>query len=321
MTAETIEKQLVEFPVAFFVEKFSHRLTTAIDRYGFKGAVFGASGGIDSLVTAALCVKAKQGRDQWTVMGLQMNDRRIKGEIYNADIYRTLGVDLISVDITESAVEMEKRSHLPSRQLSVYLMKLVLRCTPIRTIRDLTLSVMSGDAPNWVMSHYRLLTLLHRLRVSKLKAYADRHGHMVLICANRTETSLGYYVEGGIDDPNMGDLAPISGLYKTQVIKTAQFLRLPKRVIKQRPSPGFGGIYDEEIIGPYEAVDPILIGLELGYSDQEIAKALDSLAHKWTGESHLRKVPSYDAQYVQFIRKLVKLHTITRRNGKPERKK
>ena len=50
MTAQTLEKQLVEFPVAFFVEKFSHELTTAIDQYGFKGAVFGASGGIDSLL-------------------------------------------------------------------------------------------------------------------------------------------------------------------------------------------------------------------------------------------------------------------------------
>lgn len=75
---------------------------------------------------------------------------------------------------------------------------------------------------------FNLLTLLHRLRISKLKEYAARHGLMVIICANRTEGMLGYFVEKGIDDPEMGDYAPISGLYKCQVICTARFLGFTK---------------------------------------------------------------------------------------------
>jgi len=80
-----------------------------MDRQGFRGAVLCASGGLDSLVTAALCLRARGKRDKWQVVAFQMNDSRIKGELYNAEMYRALGADLIQTDITTEAIDMEKR--------------------------------------------------------------------------------------------------------------------------------------------------------------------------------------------------------------------
>ena len=105
----------------------------------------------------------------------------------------------------------------------------------------------------------------------------------------------------------MGHFAPISRLYKTQVIRAAQFLKLPERVIRQKPSPGFGGIHDEDLIGPYEAVDLILVGLKLGYSDEEILESLSVHSGNWRNEERFKTAVLCDTKYVQFVRQLVEI--------------
>lgn len=303
-----LNKKLFEFSVDLFVERSAQNLAAEMDRQGFRGVIFGASGGIDSLVTAALCLKAMEKRDKWKVVAFQMNDSRIKGELYNTEMYRALGAVLIQTDITTEAIDMEKRLGMPPRWLTLYLMKLVLRWVPTRTKRRVILAVKAGEAPGWVLIHYRLLTLLHRLRIAKLKEYATRHGLMLVICANLTEALLGYFVEQGVDDPQMGDYAPLSSLYKSQVIRVAQFMGLPEHLMRQRPSPGFGGIYDEEIIGSYELVDLVLVGLQLGYSYAEITQAISPYACKWRKKGPFRRKGPYDIQYVRFLRRLAKLN-------------
>jgi len=308
MTLEVLRKHLLDFPVELFVESTSENLIAQMENKKLRGVVFGASGGIDSLVSTALCLKASEKRNSWRVVGLQMNDTRIKGESYNNEMYRDLGIDLIVSDITAEAIFHEKQSGMPPRWLTVCLMKFFLRWTPTMARRRLILALKAGTAPGWALIHFQLLTLLHRLRISKLKEYAARHGLMVIICANRTEGMPGYFVEKGIDDPEMGDYAPISGLYKCQVIHTARFLGLPEKVIRQRPSPGFGGIYDEEIIGPYGLADLVLVGLQLGYSDIEITQAICSYDQKRNRKAPLRRKVPFGIQYVDFIRKLVELN-------------
>ena len=145
------------------------------------------------------------------------------------------------------------------------------------------------------------------MRIVRLKEYARRHGLMPVICSNLTESSLGYFVKQGIDDPKMGEFAPLSTLYKSQVLHLAQFLGLPEEVIDQKPAPGFGGIYDEEIVGPYELVDLILYGLQIGCSDTELIRALVPRTYKWKRKGFFMGKNPYDIQYVRFIRKLATL--------------
>ena len=304
---EILEKKLFEFPVDLFIKRSAQNLATEINRQGYRGVILGASGGIDSLVTTALCLKAMEKRDKWKVVALQMNDSRIKGELYNIEMYRSLGADLMQTDITSEAIDMEKDLGMPPRWLTEFLMKLVLRWMPKRVRRWLILAVISGKAPEWVLIHYQLLILLHRLRIARLKEYASRNGLMIVICSNLTEASLGYFVEQGVDDPQMGDYAPLSALYKSQVIRVAQFMGLPENVIHQRPSPGFGGIYDEEIIGPYELVDLVLVGLRLGYSDAELLQAVWPHACKSKKKTPFWRKNPFDIKYVRFITQLATL--------------
>ncbi len=290
---EAAEESLARFDPAEFVLSCRKYLRSVVRKNTKNGIVFGASGGIDSLVTAALCARAKDGME-WPVAGLQMTDSRIRGENYHPGAYRNLGVELIQEDITGEAVQQKKDFHLPSRRVTLFFMKLVLRQLPVRVRRWLILQVKSGSAPRWAMNHLELLTLHHRIRIARLKAFAVERGLVVVICANRTEAMLGYFVEQGVDDTRMGDAAPIAGLYKTQVIAVARYLGLPAEIIAQRPSPGFGGIYDEEILGPYELVDPILAGFDLGYSNEKIAR--------WAASGSHGPGPPEAARYVRFLR-------------------
>jgi NAD+ synthase len=313
-----LEKELFEFPVDLFVESSAWNLAEAIHRQGFKGAVFGASGGIDSLTTASLCLRARKQRQEWQVVAFQMNDSRIKGELYNPEVYRALGAHLIQTDITAEAIGMEKRLGMPPRWLTGCLMKLVLRWLPVRVRRRMIVSVKASQTPGSIHIHYQLLTLLHRLRIARLREYATRHRLMLVICTNLTEISLGYFVEQGIDDPQQGDCAPLSGLYKSQVASAAKFMGLPEHIVHQRPSPGFGGIYDEEIIGPYELADLVLVGLQLGYSDGEITQALRPHACRSWKMAPFRRKASCDIEYVRFLRELVTVNARKRQSESQE---
>ena len=182
------------------------------------------------------------------------------------------------------------------------MMKLVLRRCPQRFRRWIILRVKSGNVPRWGMRHLELLTLHHRIRIARLRAFAAERELLVIICANRTEALLGYFVEQGVDDTRMGDAAPIAGLYKTQVIAVARHLGLPAQIISQRPSPGFGGIYDEEILGPYELVDEILAAFDLEYPDEKIARWVAS--NRGTSRAQ-------GERYIRFLRALS--HTAARK--------
>ncbi|MBW1801564.1 MAG: hypothetical protein JRJ85_12650 [Deltaproteobacteria bacterium] len=299
-----LKNALLEFSVEGFIERTVSLIVEQFDRRGFLGTVFGASGGIDSLVTASLCLRAG-----CKVVGLQMNDSRIKGEIYNPDLFRDLGVDLIEMDLTREAVESEKRLGMPPRWLSINVMKLALRGLPPGIRRRFILAIMDRKVPDRVFNHYRLLTLLHRLRISRLREYAADRKLMVVICANLTEILLGYFVEQGVDDPEMGDLSPLARLYKTRVISTARFLGLPEGIIRQRPSPGFGGVRDDDIIGPYESVDRILIGLNMGYSDNKIARLMGPMTHMPEHRRLFGRKNVRDIHHIRFIRQLVQNHS------------
>ena len=296
ISIEAAEKNLAHFDPGMFVGSCRKALRSAVRENAKKGVAFGASGGIDSLVTAALCAKASKNKTGWPVIGLQMIDSRVHGENYHPEAYRKLGVELIQKDITNEAIQQEKNLHLPPRRMTVFFMKLVLRRLPARYRRWFILQVKSGSAPRWGMKHLDLLTLHHRIRIARLRAFAATQGLLVVICANRTEALLGYFVEQGVDDTRMGDFAPISGLYKTQVISIARHLGLPGKIIRQRPSPGFGGIFDEEILGPYELVDPILSDFDFGYSDKEIAR--------WVVSKGRGIGPAEADRYIRFLRTL-----------------
>ena len=82
---------------------------------------------------------------------------------------------------------------------------------------------------------------------------------------------------------------------------------MPEPVIRQKPSPGFGGIHDEEIIGPYELVDRVLVGRTLGYSNALIHRAIKDHTHRLREQGIIGSETLYGIPYVGFLNHLADL--------------
>jgi NH(3)-dependent NAD(+) synthetase (EC 6.3.1.5) len=118
------------------------------------------------------------------------------------------------------------------------------------------------------MSKVRRGNILSRLRMIVLYDRSAKENALVLGTSNKTELLLGY---GTL----FGDMAhainPLGDLYKTQVWQMAEFVGIPDKIIKKKPSADLWlGQTDED---------------ELGYSYLEIDRALYLLVdHRMTPE-------------------------------------
>jgi NAD+ synthase len=90
---------------------------------------------------------------------------------------------------------------------------------------------------------------------------------------NRSELRAGYFTKHG---DGAADLLPLGCLYKTQVLRLAKYLKIPKHIIEKVPSAGlWRGQTDEGELGlPYAKLDMIYAGLDLGLKRKEIAEAV-----------------------------------------------
>ncbi len=96
-----------------------------------------------------------------------------------------------------------------------------------------------------------------RIRMSLLYYYANLENRIVAGTGDRSEYLLGYftkYGDGGVD------IAPILGLYKTEVRALAAHLGVPERVARKKSSPRLwpGQTAEGELGFSYEEADAVL---------------------------------------------------------------
>lgn len=107
------------------------------------------------------------------------------------------------------------------------------------------------------MSNVRRGNILSRVRMIVLYDMSARENALVVGTSNKTELLLGY---GTL----FGDLAhainPIGDLYKTQVWQLAEFLGIPERIVRKKPSADlWAGQTDEADLGyAYTEIDKVL---------------------------------------------------------------
>jgi len=269
-----IDASLREPSIEQCIEGAISEVVRAIEMQDAKGVVLGVSGGIDSLLCAALAARALEGRFQeLRLVGLQMNDTRVAGESYNAHCYSDLGLELVSLDITDEAKRREQELTLPPRWRANLLARIGLYIAPRRLLQRSTVKYFESGTKR-INRRRQLFELYHRIRISWARDFAKNDGLVLMGCGNRSEGEVGWYVREGMDDPCCSDIAPIAGLLKTRVYQVATALHLPEKVIVQAPSPGFGCILDEDLLGPYELVDRTIIGLQEQLEPRAIARAL-----------------------------------------------
>ena len=204
---------------------------------GARGVVVGLSGGMDSSVMATLSKKALGKKN---VLGICMPEKGVTDprDVSDArDLSNRLGIDFRVVDITPAVHGI--RQKLPDFMDEARI--------PAANIKP-------------------------RVRMTILYYYANLLNRLVVGSGNRSEGRAGYFTKFG---DGAVDLQPLGCLYKTQVKQLAAYLNLSKRVIEKVPSAGLWlGQTDEGELGlPYEKIDMIYAGLDLGLKPFIIAKA------------------------------------------------
>lgn len=115
--------------------------------------------------------------------------------------------------------------------------------------------------PEFKESRYLIGNLMARIRMAVLYYHANRDHTIVCGTSNRSEYMLGYCTKSG---DNAADIQPLLHLYKTEIYRIAQELKIPESIINKTPSAGlWEGQSDEEEIGlSYEKIDASLRALE-----------------------------------------------------------
>jgi len=234
------------------------------------GVVVLVSGGVDSVLTAALCVEAL-GADAVTALVLPCTLADAEDAIDAESTLEGLGVDPTTVQLQPLVGVFED--------------------TVAPEISTETDRLAVGNA-------------VARLRMVVAYYAANATGRLVCGTLNRTELLLGYHTKHGAA---AADLRPIAGLYKTEVRALARHVDVPTAVVERTPTAGlWAGQTDEAELGaPYGLLDVLLH--ELVERDLGIAGTADSLgvdesfvaryAHRVVENRHKREpAPSPNAE-------------------------
>jgi NAD+ synthase len=270
-------------------ERISQRIRGCLAAAWRKGAVVALSGGIDSSVVAALCVRALgSGR----VFGLHMPERDSSEETIklSTSVSDALGIQsrLEEISLVLEAMGCYRRRDDAIRKIVPeygpgYKSKIVLPgVTDSDSLRIYSVVV---EAPDGGQSRHRLTTEAYlgivaatnfKQRVRKMLEYyhADRLNYVVTGTPNRLEYDQGFFVKLG---DGSADIKPIAHLYKSQVYAMAEYLGVPEE-IRSRPSTtdtySLAQSQEEFYFSlPYQRMDLCLYGKNNDIPRDEIAAA------------------------------------------------
>lgn len=252
-----------------------------------RGVVLGLSGGIDSSVCASLCVRAL-GADR--VLGILMPERDSAPE--SLELGRAFGAHLgIRTEVEDVTPILQAAGCYARRDAAIrtlvpehredYKSKIV-RATTLEDDRYPLFHVVV-EAPDGRQTRTRLTSEAYfaivaatnfKQRVRKMIEYhyADRHQYAVAGTANRLEQDQGFFVKNG---DGAADLKPIAHLYKTQVYRLAEFLRIPEDILRRPPTTDTFSLAQSQeefyFSVPHQILDVCLYGLTNGLAAADIA--------------------------------------------------
>lgn len=213
-----------------------------------KGVVLGLSGGVDSSVVAALCVRAV-GADR--VLGLFMPEAESSPDSLHLArlVADSLGIKTVLEDITpilQAARCYQRRdaairSVIPDYQEG-HKCKIVLPNlldAPAYPFYSVVVRSPAGVLKRARLTPEAFLGIVaasnFKQRTRKMIEYyhADRLNYAVVGTPNRLEYEQGFFVKNG---DGAADLKPIAHLYKTQVYLLAEYLSIPREIRKRQPT-------------------------------------------------------------------------------------
>lgn len=289
MTNDILESEVLAFDRDHYVNQISNGIRASLRKLRKRGLVIAISGGIDSSVSAALCVKAI---GEKKVFGLLLPETDSSSE--SASLGRLLanhlGVEFKLVDISP-----------------------ILKATDCYAARDAAMQrTLPEYEPNWkskiiisggqqgIANHFKLVAQSpegiireakmnlpeylqivaatnYKQRVRKMVEYfhADRLNYAVVGTPNRLEYDQGFFVKNG---DGSADIKPIAHLYKSQVYALAKHLGLPDEICNTIPTTDTYSLpqgQDEFYFSlPYRSMDVALWCFNNGKDAKALATAL-----------------------------------------------
>jgi len=261
-----------------------------LKRFRKKGIVVALSGGIDSSVVGALCVKALGPKH---VFGLLMPERDSSPETLGIS---TMLADHLKIDrahedispILEAVGCYRRRDEAIKSVLPEYgpgwkskiVLPSVLDTEQFR-IFSIVAQPPSGPKVEVRLSLDAYLGIVaatnFKQRTRKMLEYyhGDRLNYAVAGTPNRLEYDQGFFVKLG---DGAADIKPIAHLYKTQVYKMARFLGLPEPICKRPPTTDTYSLPQSQeefyFSVPYDKMDLILCGKNQGCSAEQVSGAV-----------------------------------------------
>lgn len=278
-----------------------------------RGAVIGLSGGIDSSVTAALCVAAL---GPGNVLAVLMPEKDSDPESMRLGrlVADTYGIRHVVEDIapTLSAAGCYLRRDGAIRELFPefgpdWSCKVVLS----NALRggSYTLTKLVVETPNGERKEARMPLAVYQAVVAatnmkqrtrkQLEYYhADRLNYAVAGTPNRLEYDQGFFVKNG---DGAADFKPIAHLYKSQVYQLADALGIPEEIRKRPPTTDTWSLaqtQDEFYFAlPYREMDLCLFGLNNNIPADAVASAAGLSAEHvklvWTDIERKRRASNY----------------------------
>ena len=212
-----------------------------VEKNGFRGAILGLSGGIDSALVLAICVDALGADNVQAVMmpsrytaPMSIEDAR--------EMAKAHAVEYTEIPIT-ALFERFQAQLVPS-----------FEGKPVDTTEE---------------------NLQSRIRGTLLMALSNKLGHIVVTTGNKSELATGYCTLYG---DMAGGFAVIKDIVKTLVYRLANWRNskgrvIPARVIERPPSAELApGQTDQDTLPPYEVLDAVVERyMERDMSPEQIA--------------------------------------------------
>lgn len=214
-----------------------------VRKCGFRSAVIGLSGGVDSSLTAAIAAEALGPEN---VTGVLMPSPYTSRESMEdaLELARNLSIQTITIPISEIMVAYE------------------------RTLEPVFRGVEKDVTEENIQA---------RIRGNLLMALSNKFGHIVLSTGNKSELAVGYCTIYG---DMSGGFAVLSDVPKTMVYRMARWINMrgsviPQSVLEKAPSAELRpGQRDQDTLPPYEILDEILHRhIEQRQSEEEIVSA------------------------------------------------